>query len=260
MADPRSRFSRHRWIPVTEGHSGAGVWRLEGRPTYYVKIAERSAHPDSGFDLVAETERLRWLAGRGLPVPEVVDSGPTWLVTTAVPGRPASAAWPAERLAGVVDALADITRTLHQLPVANCPFDRSLAVTMPHARQAAVEGLIDLADLDQERRGWDAGRLLSTLEATRPAVEEVVVCHGDLCLPNVLLDPETLRITGLIDLGRLGIADRYADLALATRSLRADDLNPQFRPEHADRFLARYGESPVDAQRLEFYRLLDEFF
>lgn len=236
------------------------MWRLEGRPEYYVKIAEPSAHPDSGFDVVAETERLRWLAGRGLPVPEVVDAGATWLVTTAVPGRPASAGWARERRPGVVDALADVTRTLHRLPVADCPFDRSLAVTMPHARQAAENGLIDLADLDEERQGWSAERLLSTVEATRPAVEEVVVAHGDLCLPNVLLDPDTLRITGLIDLGRLGVADRYADLALATRSLRADDLNPQFGPEYADRLLARYGESPVDQERLEFYRLLDEFF
>ncbi len=245
---------------MTHGHSGAEVWHLQGRPEYYVKIAAPSAHPDSGFDLVAEAERMRWLAGRGLPVPEVVDAGATWLVTTAVPGRPASADWPREQRTGVVDALADVTRSLHQLPVADCPFDRSLAVTIPHARQAAENGLIDLADLDENRRGWDAARLLSTVEATRPAVEEVVVAHGDLCLPNVLLDPDTLRITGLIDLGRLGIADRYADLALATRSLRATDLNPQFSSESADRFLARYGESPVDAQRLEFYQLLDEFY
>jgi kanamycin kinase len=260
MADLRSRFDQHRWIPVTHGHSGAGVWRLEGRPAYYAKIAEPSAHPDSGFDPAAETERLRWLAGRGLPVPEVVDAGQNWLVTTAVPGRPASGDWPRDRRIGVVDALAEVTRTLHRLPVTDCPFDRSLAVTMRHARQAAAAGLIDLADLDEERQGWNAARLLSTLESTRPAVEEVVVCHGDLCLPNVLLDPDTLRITGLIDLGRLGIADRYADLALATRSLAADDLNPQFGPGYAQRFLDRYGESPVDTERLEFYRLLDEFF
>ncbi len=33
-------------------------------------------------------------------------------------------------------------------------------------------------------------------------------------MPNFMVDPKTLQCTGLIDLGRLGTADRYADLAL----------------------------------------------
>ncbi|WP_157919110.1 phosphotransferase, partial [Escherichia coli] len=43
---------------------------------------------------------------------------------------------------------------------------------------------------------------------------DMVVCHGDPCMPNFMVDPKTLQCTGLIDLGRLGTADRYADLAL----------------------------------------------
>jgi aminoglycoside phosphotransferase len=41
-----------------------------------------------------------------------------------------------------------------------------------------------------------------------------VVCHGNACMPNFLMDPDTLRCTGMIDLGRLGTADRYVDLSL----------------------------------------------
>lgn len=44
--------------------------------------------------------------------------------------------------------------------------------------------------------------------------DDMVVCHGDPCMPNFMVDPKTLQCTGLIDLGRLGTADRYADLAL----------------------------------------------
>lgn len=36
-----------------------------------------------------------------------------------------------------------------------------------------------------------------------PTFEDFVVRHGDLCLPNELLDPDTLTVTGLIDVGRL---------------------------------------------------------
>jgi kanamycin kinase len=94
--------------------------------------------------------------------------------------------------------------------------------------------------------------------ATVPAFEDLVVCHGDLCLPNVLLDPDTLRVTGLIDVGRLGRADRYADLALATRSI-ASAQNPQYSVHNADRYLSRYGIEQADTNRVTFYRLLDQF-
>ncbi|MBG0814648.1 APH(3') family aminoglycoside O-phosphotransferase [Planomonospora sp. ID82291] len=259
----RRRYHRHEWNPVQEGMSGAAVWRLDGRPAYFAKIASQPEHPDSGFCLSAEAERLIWLRDRGIPAPEVVEHGTRdgvmWLVTTVVPGRSAAAPWPQGQRDAVVDALADLARTLHALPIDDCPFDRGLAVTLAHARQAATAGLVDLDDLDDERRGWDAEQLLTALEASVPAVEDRVVCHGDLCLPNVLLDPETLEVTGVIDAGRLGVADRYADLALATRSLAEEDLNPQYGPAYAKRFLARYGITP-DPGRIAFYRLLDEFF
>lgn len=259
----KHRYRRHDWKPITCGRSGASVWQLNGNPALYAKIAQRSPHPDSGFDLVAEADRLVWLSNQGIPTPEVVDVGEqadtTWLITTAVPGRSADEPWPEEQRGGVVDALADITRALHALPAGDCPFDRSLVVTVPHARRAAAAGLLDLDDLDADRQGWTVPQLLARLETTRPETEELAVCHGDLCLPNVLLDPETRTVTGLVDVGRLGTADRYADLALATRSLSSVSLNPQFGQAYADRFLARYGESNIDIRRLRFYRLLDEF-
>jgi hypothetical protein len=44
-----------------------------------------------------------------------------------------------------------------------------------------------------------------------------VVCHGDACVPNTLLD-RTGRWIGHVDLGTLGVGDRWADLAIATLS------------------------------------------
>ncbi len=74
-----------------------------------------------------------------------------------------------------------------------------------------------------------------------------------------MLDPETLAPTGFVDLGRLGVADRYLDLALLTRSMAAPELNPQYGGAEAAATLAAYGVDPPDEQRLAFYRLLDEF-
>jgi aminoglycoside phosphotransferase len=82
-----------------------------------------------------EAARTAWLATTGLPAPAVLDAGSDgaaeWLVTAAVIGRPAHLPWPVDRRDAVVDALARITVALHALPVAECPFDRSLAVTLP---------------------------------------------------------------------------------------------------------------------------------
>ena len=123
-----------------------------------------------------------------------------------------------------------MTRRLHALDVGTCPFDRRLDVT--------------LASVD--------------LPLARPDSEDVVVCHGDLCLPNVLIDPQTFEVTGLIDLARLGVADRYVDLAIATRSMALHPANTQFGPAMADRFLHAYGVPGADDTKIAFYRLLDD--
>jgi aminoglycoside phosphotransferase len=264
LGDLRRRYPAQEWTPVTIGQSGASVWHLAGRPSYYLKAARDLAAQLAGGDaLLAEAERFGWLARHGVATAEVVEVERrgewTWLVTTAVAGRSAAEAWPESARPAVVDAVADAARQLHTIPTDDCPFDRRLAVSVAAAETAAARGMVDLDALDERRAGWTAARLLDELRATRPTSEDLVVCHGDLCLPNVLLAPDTFRVTGLVDVGRLGIADRYVDLALATRSPGDNNLNPQYGPGYADRFLRRYSDVPPDAERLAFYRLLDEF-
>jgi kanamycin kinase len=233
------------WERVTVGKSGVSVTRRNG--------VYRKESADPRVDLVGEGERLLWLRRQGIPAAEVLDCRPGLLITAEVPGRSAADPWPVESRSRIIDALADLTRVLHTLPIAECPFDRTLAVTIPEALSADV----DLNDLNPQRRGWTRDELVAELLATRPQHEDLVICHGDLCAPNVLFDPDTCRVSGLIDAGRLGVADRWVDLAIATRSLTST-LNPHYGPWAADRYLTRYGVLP-DHSKIEFYRLLDEF-
>ncbi|TDE15977.1 aminoglycoside 3'-phosphotransferase [Jiangella asiatica] len=230
------------WERVSAGQSGAEVSRRDG------VFRKRSDHP--GDDLVGEGERLRWLRRHGIPAAEVLECRPGRLVTAQVPGRSADQPWPDDDLPRVVDALADLTRALHAIPVAECPFDRRLATTVP----AALSADPDLDDLDDERAGWTRDQLVAELLATRPDGEDLAVCHGDLDLLNVLLDPTTCTVTGVIDAGRLGVADRWLDLAVVTRSLEGNH-----GAESGRRFLERYGVA-ADPAKQDFYRLLDEFF
>jgi kanamycin kinase len=92
---------------------------------------------------------------------------------------------------------------------------------------------------------------LVRLEELRPTAPELVVCHGDYCLPNVLIDGwPPGRVTGFVDLGKLGVADRWWDLAVATWSVTWN-----LRPGWEDLFLEAYGVARDDRKQA-FFRLL----
>lgn len=61
-------------------------------------------------------------------------------------------------------------------------------------------------------------------------------------------------VVGCIDAGRVGIADRYQDVALLWNSLGVLDASLQ------DRFLEQYGIADADDRKLQFHLLLDEIF
>ena len=240
-----------RWERVTLGQSGAGVWRSS---RHVVKVQARGGLPVS--TLPQERERLRYLAGR-VPVPGVLglesEGGSDYLAMTRVPGIPMSdpdAALHPERMAGL---LARALRELHALPLRDCPFTMTLAVTLPLARERVAAGVVDETDFDEERAGRTAASIFNELARTRPAQEDLVVTHGDPCLPNLIVAGE--YVEGFVDVGRAGIADRHADLALAWRSA-AYNLGP----ESAETFLDLYGRALVDPQKLAYYQLLDELF
>jgi aminoglycoside phosphotransferase (APT) family kinase protein len=80
-----------------------------------------------------------------------------------------------------------------------------------------------------------------------------VVTHGDACLPNLIQNRGSF--VGFVDCAMLGVADRCQDLALASLSMRSNLGDPW-----AERFLELYGSSTPEADKLDYYSLLDEFF
>ncbi len=241
--------------PVRRLAAGAPVrpvWRNElGGLTFavgadrYVKWAPAGC----GLDLGREEIRLRWAAAY-LPVPEVLDSGTdesgSWLVTRAIAGRNAvHPRWLAEPETAV-RALGSGLRALHEaLPVADCPFSWSA-----EGRLAAIlrQGPADPGEWHAEHAGQPVPSLLGRL-ADPPPVERLVVCHGDPCAPNTVLDA-TGRVAGHVDLGSLGVADRWADLAVGSWSL---DWN--YGAGYQSLYFQAYGIEP-DPDRISYYRLL----
>jgi aminoglycoside phosphotransferase len=117
---------------------------------------------------------------------------------------------------------------------------------------------VDENDFDETRQDRSATSLLAELLDSRPDQEDVVFTHGDYCLPNIILRqsaPGVVEVSGFIDCGRAGIADRHQDLALAIRSVAFN-----FGADWVSTFLTAYGLAEPDARKVAFFTLLDEFF
>lgn len=172
--------------------------------------------------LAPEVERLRWVRAFTL-VPEVLahdrDDEGEWMVTRALPGLSAvDKRWRDDPVTAM-HAIGKGLRAFHdRVPVESCPFDWGVTA-----------------------RGGDI--------TTAPPIDKLVVCHGDACSPNTLLNLDGSFLAH-VDMGSMGVADRWADLAVASMSL---DWN--FAPANEAAFFDGYGIEP-DPVRIEYYRWL----
>lgn len=230
------------------------VWRNElGGLTFAVGDRYFKWTPtDSGIDLGREAARLRWAAPY-LPVPELLGSGcdesGSWLITRALAGR--NAVDPRWLAAPAIAArtLGSGLRELHEaLPVRECPFSWTAEDRVAAVLHRGEQGLLDPAEWHAEFAGQPVSKLLDRLAAP-PPVEQLVVCHGDACAPNTVLD-EAGRVAGFVDLGSLGVADRWADLAVGSWS-----LGWNYGPGYEASYFQAYGVEP-DEERIAYYRLL----
>lgn len=221
----RGRPTRAVW----ENRLGGVTYRIsDPAGDEYVKWAP--SHPE--IDLGLEAAKLAW-AAEWATVPEVLSVGHTvtgtaWLHTRALAGDSAVAPrWVAEPTTAA-RAIGAGLRILHDtLPVRECPWAWDLATRLPMISDEADRGL----------------------GAQAPPEDRLVVCHGDACAPNTLLDPSG-AVAGHVDLGELGVGDRWADLAVATYSLTWN-----YPGDHERTLLDAYGIEP-DPERIAFYRRL----
>ncbi|WP_404822342.1 APH(3')-II family aminoglycoside O-phosphotransferase [Pseudomonas azadiae] len=249
----RKQFLHALLEQQTIGESRANVFRLSRDDGTDVFL--KSEPLDEFGELANEIERLRWLRHMNLPAPAVLDEVTEdhrhWLLMTTVPGQNLASASELSA-ARIINILATALRTLHQVPIALCPFDHSLERRIAQAQTHVSAGRVDETDFDDERLGQSAGDVLAELLSTQPKTHDLVVTHGDACLPNFMTADG--RFSGFIDCARLGISDRHQDLALAARSIERNLGQAWVKP-----FFELYGAEP-DEQRMKFYCLLDEFF
>lgn len=213
--------------PVWENGIGGLTFRTDdGR---YIKWGPH----DAEANMRDEAERMRWARG-WVTVPEVLEQGQDaaheWLVTGALPARSAVDPRWRDDAATAVRAVGRGLRMLHEaLPVDDCLWEWGAPWRIAHAEARSIRVADDLR--------------------TPPPIDRLVVCHGDACLPNTLLDDDG-DPAGYVDLAALGVADRWADIAVASMSTLWN-----YGPGWEDALIEAYGVTP-DRPRLAYYRRL----
>ena len=216
--------------PVWLNDAGGITYSIDDvRSPRFVKWQPHSTE----ISLEDEAVRLRW-AREFVTVPDVLSQGSDtdgqWLVTAAIP---ASSAVAEEWIARPADAVAAVGRGLRRLhdalPVDECPWSWRHTARIAEAR---ARGITVPADLE-----------------TAPSVDRLVVCHGDACCPNTLLADDG-DVAGHVDLGSLGVADRWADIAVAAMSTVWN-----YGPGWSDHLIAAYGAAP-DPERMRYHQRL----
>ena len=222
---------------LADGKSPELVWRneLDGLTYCIGKRFVKWNPAGNGINLADEVARLTWAAGKW-KVPKLVSSGHNpegaWIVTEAVDGLSAIHQTWLDRPFEAVRAIGVGLRQLHDtLPPDDCHFDWGLQSRLTRANKL-FPGSPELEKLGPP-----------------PTIDQLVVCHGDACSPNTLIS-HSGEFLAHVDLGSLGVADRWADLAVATMAVTWN-----FGQGFEGYLLEAYGIEP-EPLRTEYYRRL----
>lgn len=240
------------------GMSGSSILLF---PDKVLKIQENNEEARNEYRM------MKWLDGK-LPVPRVLahetEGNKTWLLMSRCEGEMACDARYMSDPVRQTRLLAQGLRNLWHVDISDCPADQSLTDKLNAARYQVEHGLVDLDNVEPDTFGEngfaDPEALLQWLFTHRPP-EEPVLSHGDYTLPNVFLRED--HVSGYIDLGRSGIADKWCDIALCCRSL-SHNYGGRYHGRTYDGFdeallFRELGLEP-DWEKIRYYILLDELF
>ncbi|MDF2674329.1 MAG: aphA [Clostridiales bacterium] len=209
----------------------------------------------SNLEFEHERKMMYWLKGK-LPVPEIVaqckENGYDYLLMTKAVGEMACSEGNLNNPKTLVILLAEGIKMLQRVDISDCPFNCSLEYKLSIAGERIKNSQVDINDWEEDNPFNSPEELYDYLIANQPE-EEIVFSHGDYCLPNVFFNDG--NVTGFIDLGRAGMADKWQDIALCVRSLEHNLQNNKYTD-----LLFKYLGIEPDYEKIKYYILLDELF
>lgn len=226
-----------------------------------LKIEKQSDESDN------EHRMMKWLDGK-IYVPKVLCfeqmNDTNYLLMSKLKGQMLCSEEFCENPAILISLLAKGLKMLWDIKVSDCLYNNSIDNKLQLAEIRVANNQCSIEDAEPDTYGENGFQspsdLLAWLKENKP-IENPVFSHGDFCLPNIFA--ENNEISGFIDLGRSGIADKYQDIALCYRSLKHNLYGKYKSKENiwydVDLLFDELGIVP-DWDRINYYILLDELF
>ncbi len=214
-----------------------------------------------------EHRMMEWLDAK-LPVPKKIyfikDNNTNYLLMSKIDGEMSCSEKYMRNPRELVKILAEGLKQLWNVNITDCPYINSVDNKLKLATIRVSEGLCCIADAEPDtysENGFESPDALLHWLQNNKREEELVFSHGDYCLPNIFIKDG--NISGFIDLGNSGVADKYQDIALCYRSLLHNFSGKYggkkyegFKPEM---LFEELGIIP-DWEKIKYYILLDELF
>lgn len=255
-ASIKRRIGFQRGVPENIGRSDAQVLMFDDM---VLKI-----QPDCNM-AGNEHQMLRWMKSK-LPVPEIIEEayvdGYRYLLMTRIRGKYLCDSAILDDQHRLAELMADGLRKLWSVDVSDCPADRTLDQKFREIEEGLRGGWITKEQAGQPDTygpgGFESPAHLFDWLVKHRSEEEIVLSHGDYCLPNIFADANGL--TGFIDVGLSGKADKWVDIDKGLWSMWANTtgfFGGERRPFDRRFLFDALGILPDD-DKIRYYGLLDE--
>lgn len=223
--------------PIYDSSSSpeARVYYIAREGGYYLKISGAGT-------LLGEAEMSEYFASMGLGVaPIAYRSGERdILLSPAVPGDDLTAERYLSEPKRLARFLGEELRRLHEVDFSGCPRMNRLGEYISTVEKNYLLGEYDKSHFPDSFGYSSAEEAYAVFSEGKAHLYADTLIHGDYCLPNIILKGG--RLSGFIDLGSGGVADRHIDLFWGAWTLGFNLGTDKYR----DIFFDAYGRDRVD--------------
>ncbi|MEW6178634.1 MAG: APH(3') family aminoglycoside O-phosphotransferase [Chloroflexota bacterium] len=249
----------YRYVRISKGMSPARVYKLVGRSeNLYLKISD-SRYQGTTFDVEREKDIMVWLMGK-LPVPEVLHferyETTNFLLMSEIGGEAGGDYLKRQRdPEKMIRIYSEGIKLFQSLSISDCPFLSDINFRLNEVEYLLRHNLadVDIKNWEDDTHFENPDELFGFLKSHVPD-EELVFSHGDFGNSNLFILND--QISGFVDLGRSGKADKWCDIALCVRSIQHEIGNDE---KYLDFFFELLEIQP-DWDKIRYHILLDELF